>query len=96
MATESIFTLVWTTTFVRTAKKFLKKHPELGPQVASVLRDLETDPFLPQLRFHQLTGKLKGLQAVSVTHSYRITLTLVINEKEITLLDIGSHDEVYR
>jgi hypothetical protein len=26
----------------------------------------------------------------------RITLTLAIPEKEIVLLDIGSHDEVYR
>lgn len=31
-----------------------------------------------------------------LTYSYRITLTLLITEKEISLLDIGSHDEVYR
>ena len=34
-------------------------------------------------------------QAVSLTYSYRITLTLQITEHEILLLDIGSHDEVY-
>jgi hypothetical protein len=27
---------------------------------------------------------------------YRIILTIEITEKEIVLLDIGSHDEVYR
>ena len=91
-----MYTLVWTAAFTRTAKKFLKSHPELRPQVASVLRDLETDPFQPHLRFHRLDGKLKGVQAVRITHSYRITLTLLISEKEIALLDIGSHDEVYR
>jgi mRNA-degrading endonuclease YafQ of YafQ-DinJ toxin-antitoxin module len=63
--------------------------------VAAVLRDLESDPFQPHLRFHHLTGKLKGGQ-VSITHGYRITLTVMISEREIILLDIGSHDEVFR
>ncbi len=63
---------------------------------ASILRDLENDPFQPHLRLHHLGGKLKGLQAVSITHSYRITLTVMLTEKEIILLDVGSHDEVYR
>ena len=35
------------------------------------------------------------MQAVSLTYSYRTTLTLQITEHEILLLDIGSHDEVY-
>jgi hypothetical protein len=39
---------------------------------------------------------LEGLHAVSVTHAYRITLTLRVTKKEIVLLDIGSHDEMYR
>ena len=34
--------------------------------------------------------------AVSVTHAYRITLTLRVTKREIILLDIGTHDEVYR
>ena len=37
-----------------------------------------------------------GIQAVSLTYDYRITLTVIVTDKEITLLDIGSHDEVYR
>jgi len=44
---------------------------------------------------HPLKGKMQGLHAVSVTYSYRISLTLKVTEKEIILLDIGSHDEVY-
>ncbi|MDO9385921.1 MAG: hypothetical protein Q7T65_04365 [Thiobacillus sp.] len=56
---------------------------------------LRADPFEPSLRLHPLTGKLQGMQAVSLTYSYRITLTLKITEHEILLLDIGSHDEVY-
>jgi mRNA-degrading endonuclease YafQ of YafQ-DinJ toxin-antitoxin module len=59
------------------------------------LRDLENDPLQPHLRLHPLKGKMQGLHAVSVTYSYRISLTLKVTEKEIILLDIGSHDEVY-
>ena len=39
---------------------------------------------------------MEGIQAVSLTYDYRITLTVMVTDKEITLLDIGSHDEVYR
>lgn len=57
---------------------------------------LRDDPFQPHLKLHVLGGKLEGIFAVSITHSYRLTLTLKITEKEIILLDIGSHNDVYR
>ena len=91
-----MYTLIWTAGFTRAAKKFADQHCELRSTFAATLRDLETDPFQPHLKYHRLTGKLKGIQAVSITHSYRITLTVMITDKEIILLDIGSHDEVYR
>ena len=81
--------------FDRRARKFLAKHPDLRPRFAETLAQLAADPFQPGLRLHPLTGKLQGLQAVSLTYSYRITLTLQITEHEILLIDIGSHDEVY-
>jgi len=49
----------------------------------------EKDPFQTHLEYHHLGGKLKGMQAVSITCNYRITMTIVITEKEIQLLDIG-------
>ena len=82
--------------FLRRARKFLKKHPDLKERFAQVVEDLRQDPFAPHLAYHPVGGKLKGVQAVSLTDSYRITLTIVITEKEIILLDIGSHDEVHR
>ena len=63
---------------------------------AGILRDLEKDPFQPHLKYHYLGGKYKGMQAISITDSYRITMTVMITEKEILLIDIGPHDEVYR
>jgi addiction module RelE/StbE family toxin len=91
-----MYTLIWSAGFTRAAKKFIEQHRELRPKFAAILSDLEIDPFQPHLKYHHLTGKLKGIQAVSLTHSYRITLTVMITDKEIILLDIGSHDEVYR
>lgn len=90
------WTLTTTATFDRRARKFLARHPDLKPRLAETLERLRVDPFAPGLRLHALTGKLQGLQAVSLTYSYRITLTLQITERGILLLDIGSHDEVYR
>jgi len=89
------WTLATTAFFDRCARKFLTKHPDLRPRFAETMAQLCADPFEPSLRLHALGGKLQGLQAVSLTYSYRITLTLQITEHEILLFDIGSHDEVY-
>lgn len=91
-----MYTLAWTSGFTRSAGKFLKQHPDLREKFAAILADLERDPFQPHLRYHHLDGKLKGVQAISITSTYRLTLTLLITEREINLLDLGSHDEVYR
>lgn len=91
-----MYALVTTSHFDRRVVKFTRAHPELKKHLAQILRDLESDPFQPHLRLHALMGELKGLHAVSITHTYRITLTLRIAKKEIVLLDIGTHDEVYR
>ena len=91
-----MYTLVWSAGFTRSAEKFIKSHPDMREEFAVILRELEKDPFLPHLKYHQLRGNFKGVQAVSITYSYRITLTIVVSDKEIFLLDIGSRDEVYR
>lgn len=89
------WTLATTAFFDRRARKFLTKHLELRPRFIEAMTQLRADPFEPSLRLHPLSGKLQGMQAVSLTYSYRITLTLQITEHEILLIDIGSHDEVY-
>ncbi len=89
-----MYEVVWTAAFVRAAKKFVQQHPELQERFVAVLRDLEEDPFQPHLKYHLFGGNLKGIPAVSVTYNYRITFTLQVTEKEIILLDVGSHDEV--
>ena len=91
-----MFTLVPTEYFLRRARRFLRKHPDLRQRFAQVLDDLKLDPFAPHLVYHHLGGKLKDAQAVSITYHDRIILRIEVAEQEIILLDIGSHDEVYR
>jgi addiction module RelE/StbE family toxin len=92
----SVFNVTTSDQFLRQARKFFRKHPDLRPRFAAVIEALKLDPFQPSLGLHPLSGKLAGCHAVRLTYSYRITLTVLITEKEIVLLDIGGHDEVYR
>ncbi len=91
-----MYSVVTPEQFLRQARKFFRKHPDLKSRFTEIVKVLQADPFQPQLALHPLSGKLTGLHAISLTYSYRITLTLMVSKKEIILLDIGSHDEVYR
>lgn len=90
------YRLVWTETFLRTARKFLKARPWLRPTFEAVLRRLEANPDDPALRLHPLHGALEGKQAVRLTYSDRIVLRVERRERDILLLDVGTHDDVYR
>ena len=89
------FTLVFTEVYNRRAAKWLKKHPDLRQQYLKTLQLLELNPFHPSLRLHALSGRLTGVHSVSINLSYRITLDLLIEGKEIVLLNLGDHDAVY-
>jgi mRNA-degrading endonuclease YafQ of YafQ-DinJ toxin-antitoxin module len=90
------FRLVWTLTFLRTARKFLQRHPDLAGVFEDVVRQLEVDPYVRRLRIHALQGKHRGKHAVSLTYEHRIVFVFRISQHEIVLLDVGSHDQVYR
>ena len=90
------YRLLWTHTYLRTARKFIRQHPDLESELEAVLKQLEDDPRAPRLRLHPLQGKHRGKHAVGLTYSHRIVLVLRVVAKEIVLLDIGTHDEVYR
>jgi addiction module RelE/StbE family toxin len=81
--------------FLRKSAKFLRKHPERRADLKSVLERLRQDPFQPALRLHPLAGRLQGFHAVSLSFEFRIVLVLKVEERRISLINIGSHDEVY-
>ncbi len=90
------YPLVWTESFTRTAAKFLNKHPDLRESFQDVLEQLQANPRHPRLRCHRLKGKHRDKHAVSLSYSHRIVFLLLMTPREIVLLDVGSHDEVYR
>lgn len=88
--------LVFTEQYTRRAARFLKRHPEIEGIYSKALRLLEANPHHPSLRLHPLKGRLEGLYSVSINMSYRVTLEMIITDKEIILINVGDHDEVYR
>jgi len=89
------YRLVYPESYIRKAKKFLKKHPEIHNQYQKTLELLELNPHHPSLRLHGCQGRLSGLSSVSINMSYRIVLEMVIRDNDIILIDIGNHDQVY-
>ncbi len=89
--------LIWTAQFAKSAKKFIKKYPELIPIFKEKIAQLEKDPFANSLRTHKLKGKLSDCYSASITHSHRIIFQLefMIEDELLILLNIGTHDNVY-
>ena len=90
----SKYKLIFTESYLKREKKFLKRHPELVERYKKILRLLEVNPNHPSLRLHKLKGKLADKYSVSITMSYRIILTFSVTEEGIVLINIGSH-EIY-
>ncbi len=90
------YKLIFTESYKKRVKRFAKQHPELKEQYRKTLHLLSQNPYHPSLRLHPLKGKLASLHSASINLSYRITLEMIITEKEIILVNVGSHDEVYQ
>ena len=89
------YTIIFTESYVRRARKFFRKHADILPQYEKCLQLMEINPFHPSLRLHPLHGKMKGLYSISITITYRLTVEFLIDGKEILPINIGTHDEVY-
>ena len=92
--------LIWSKGFKRSFKKLIKKNPQLKNKIFNVLRLLGQDPFTPSRKSHKLTGNLDGLWSCSVDYDCRIIFSFSEEgeflEIVILLIDIGSHDQVYK
>jgi addiction module RelE/StbE family toxin len=76
-------------------RRFFKYHQNLIGKYAEVLKKLQIDPFDSSLKTHKLKGDLKAFYACSLTYEYRIIFIYIIQNEQLVLVDIGSHDEVY-
>ena len=89
------YTIIFTERYTRIAARFLKRHPDMARAYEKTLALLQANPQHPSLRMHQLGGRLQGVHSVSINLSYRITLHLLVTEREIVPLNVGDHDAVY-
>jgi mRNA-degrading endonuclease YafQ of YafQ-DinJ toxin-antitoxin module len=75
--------LIRSPSFVRAAKRFVKKRPDNGAELRKALTLLENDVFHPSLKAHKLQGKLTGSWACCVGYDLRIIFRLDrYNEQE--------------
>jgi mRNA interferase YafQ len=91
--------LVWSRRFTRAVRKLARRKPDALDLLEAALGRLETNPHDPKLRSHALSGDLGGVWACSAAYDLRIVFEFVVRpesrEKEIHLLNVGTHDEVY-
>ncbi len=87
--------IIYTDGYNKRAAAFLKKHPDLINQYEKTLHLIELNPSHPLLKLHKLKGKHSDLYAVSINHSYRISLLFLLQDDSIVPVNVGSHDQVY-
>ena len=87
--------LLWDASFKRSYKKRVSHNLLLKKKFWEALELFTHNPFDTQLKTHRLTGKLKGLWALSIDYDCRIVFKFLKQTSEVLLIDIGSHDEVY-
>jgi len=89
-----VIKLIWDEPFLKTLKKWQRKHPDLRPKLQERISEFCVDPYQPLLRTHKLSGLLDGYWAFSVSYEYRIVFRF-IDDTQVLLIDIGTHNEVY-
>jgi addiction module RelE/StbE family toxin len=87
--------LIFTEQYQRRALSFIKRHPDAVAQYVKTLELLQVNPHHPSLRLHALKGRLEGLHSISINLKYRITLEMIVTEREIIMVNIGDHQQVY-
>ena len=89
------WSLVFTERYTRIAARFLQRHPDMERAYQKTLALLQANPHHPSLRLHAPGGRLHGAHSVSIKLSHRITLQLLITEREVVPLNVGDHEAVY-
>lgn len=89
--------LLPSTAFVRSARRFTRKHPDLADELRLTLELLAEDAFHPRLRTHKLKGRLASSWACSGGYDLRVVFQLVKHKGAVAILleAAGTHDEVY-
>lgn len=89
--------LLPSTAFIRSSRRFTRKHPQLASELQLTLELLAEDAFHPRLKTHKLKGKLATSWACSAGYDLRVVFQFVKNKgaDAVLLEGVGTHDEVY-
>lgn len=88
-----MYKIIFTESYVRRAKTFIKKHPDVINQYEKTLKLLEVNPSHPSLRLHKLEGKISEFYSVSINMIYRIMLDFILKDNEIIPISVGKHED---
>lgn len=80
--------------FEKHFQKRIKNNQKLVTRFETRLKTFIKDPQNSSLRNHQLKGLKKGLYSFSITGDYRV-IYKYSSKDEVTLVDIGTHNQVY-
>lgn len=79
-------------------KKFKKQYSKLDPKIRQQFKDRQRlwikDPYHPQLRLHELSGKYTGLYSINITGDIRAIYEKIDNTYCIYGF-IGTHSQLY-
>jgi addiction module RelE/StbE family toxin len=87
--------IVYTEQYNKKVAKFIKRHPDVLSQYQKTIELMSLNPHHPSLRLHELKGNFEGLSSISINTKYRITLEMIVTPKEIILINVGDHDQIY-
>lgn len=77
----------YTPRFLRSLKKL---PPAVQEDIIESVKRFAQNPRYPQLKFHRLQGRMKGLSAFSANFSFRVVVQM--EKHRIYFVDVGNHD----
>lgn len=80
--------------FTKAFNKLTKNNLLLKEKIKEKIKLFINNPKHPSLKLHKLKGKMVEDWSFSVASDLRVVLTYV--DDGVLLVDIGSHDEVYK
>lgn len=77
-------------------KQYRKCTPKLQNKILEAVEDFKQNPYELRLRNHPLHGGMQGQRSFSVTGDIRIIFHQENNYQRVTMLDVGTHNQVYK
>ncbi len=77
-------------------KRYQRLHRKIQDQVDGALSKFSKNPFDAALHNHALKGHMEGKRAFSVTGDVRIIFEEENGYYTVIMLDVGTHNQVYR